>query len=173
MPRIPRLALAILFLLPCGLATAEPITLLQLRSEFLDRGISPVDVVLVEGHPILSGKILGHGFDAILRDCEGEEKACEGVRFVSCVELPGSTLADAMEFANTYNQGFSEGSAYAQEKIFGPVVCLRKQEKFRDEQKFGMEQIFDWQVALEDFIKTVEDARNARVAANVTGLGAK
>ena len=167
MNRLAALMLLLLAAVPAPAALAKPITLLELREAFTSRGINVPQVAYLDGHPVMSGYMLGQNFEAILSDCAGEEKACESVRFVSCREMPGQSRIEALEIANTYNTGYKDGAAYADEKWFGQVVCLKMTRTFRDEEEFGLDQIFDWQITLEDFLQDMDDAETDTLAANV------
>jgi hypothetical protein len=148
-------------------ALAEPITLVQLRDEFAKRDAEALDIAYLDGHPVMTGEMLGQSFDAILRDCEGPQKACEAIRYVSCREMPGFSRIEALEIANAHNAGYKNATAYAEEKWFGQVVCIRLQQEFRDETKFGLRQIFEWQIELEDFLQEMDDAQTDKLAENV------
>ena len=157
---------------PLGLAFAEPITIVQLRDEFAKRDAEALDIAYLDGHPVMTGEMLGQSFDAILRDCEGPQKACEAIRYVSCREMPGFSRIEALEVANTHNAGFKNATAYAEEKWFGQVVCIRLQQEFRGETTFGLRQIFEWQIELEDFLQEMDDAQSDKLAVNVLDNGA-
>ena len=148
-------------------AIAEPITIIELRDEFAKRDAEALDIAYLDGHPVMTGEMLGQSFDAILRDCEGPQKACEAIRYVSCREMPGFSRIEALEIANAHNAGYKNATAYAEEKWFGQVVCIRLQQDFRDDVTFGLRQIFEWQIELEDFLQEMDDAESDKLAANV------
>lgn len=148
-------------------AFAEPITIIQLRDEFAKRDAEALDIAYLDGHPVMTGEMLGQSFDAILRDCEGPQRACEAIRYVSCREMPGFSRIEALETANAHNSGYKNAIAYAEEKWFGQVVCIRLQQDFRDDVQFGFRQIFEWQIELEDFLQEMDDAQSDKLAVNV------
>jgi len=163
---------ALLLLLPAVAAPAlqafaEPITIIELRDEFAKRDAEALDIAYLDGHPVMTGEMLGQSFDAILRDCEGPQKACEAIRYVSCREMPGFSRIEALEVANAHNAGYKDAAAYAEEKWFGQVVCIRLQQDFRDDVQFGFPQIFEWQMELEDFLQEMDDAQADKLAVNV------
>lgn len=165
MKRLSILAISLLVAAP--VASADPITLTQLRNEFAMRSIDVPQVAYLDGHPVLSGEMLGQEFEAVLYECEGPEKACEAIRYNSCYEMPDFSRIEVLEVANTYNQSYKRGTAYAEEKWFGQVVCVKLQQEFRNTEEFGLKQIFEWQIELEDFIQEMEDAVSGKLAANV------
>jgi hypothetical protein len=167
------LSLLLMVAAPLLHAFAEPITIVQLRDEFAKRDAEALDIAYLDGHPVMTGEMLGQSFDAILRDCEGPQKACEAIRYVSCREMPGFSRIEALEVANAHNAGHKKATAYAEEKWFGQVVCIRLQQEFRDEMKFGLSQIFEWQIELEDFLQEMDDAQSDRLAVNVLDNGAE
>jgi hypothetical protein len=169
MSRILALFLSCLVAMP---ALAEPITITQLRDEFTKRGTVALRVAYLDGFPVMTGEMQGQSFDAILRDCEGPEKACEAVRYVTCHEMQGFSRIEALEVANTYNAGFKNAAAYAEEKWFGQVVCIRLQQEFRGVERYGMRQIFEWQIELEGFLQDMDEAQTDKLAANVLDSGA-
>lgn len=148
-------------------ALAKPVTLTEARKEFAMRGTDVPQVAYLDGHPVLSGEMLGQGFEAVLYECEGAEKACEAIRYTSCHEMPDFSRIEALEVANTYNQTYKRGTAYAEEKWFGQVVCMKLQQRLGQDDVFGLNQIFEWQVELEDFLQAMEDATTDKLAANV------
>ena len=148
-------------------AIAEPITIIELRNEFAKRDAEALDIAYLDGHPVMTGEMLGQSFDAILRDCEGPQKACEAIRYVSCREMPGFSRIEALEIANAHNAGYKNAAAYVEEKWFGQVVCVRLQQEFRDDVRFGFRQIFEWQTELEDFLQEMDDAQSDKLAVNV------
>jgi len=154
-------------------ALARPITLMQLRDEFAKHNTDGLQVAYLDGHPVLNGEMLGQSFEAILRDCEEPQKACEAIRYVTCRELPDFSRIEALEVANNYNAGYKNATAYAEEKWFGQVVCIRLQQEFRDPQEYGFKQIFEWQIELEDFLQDMDEALTHKLAANVLDNGAQ
>ena len=167
MKRITVLTLSLLFAFPAPAVHAQPITLMQLRDEFARRGTEALQVAYLDGHPVLNGEMLGQSFEAILRDCEGPEKACEAIRYVTCREMPDFSRIEALEVANAYNAGYKNATAYAEEKWFGQVVCIRLQQEFRGIEPYGLKQIFEWQIELEDFLQDMDDAMTDKLASNV------
>ena len=167
MKRFAALAFSVLVALPMPAALAKPISLIQLRDEFARRGTEALQMAYLDGHPVLNGEMLGQSFEAVLRDCEGPEKACEAIRYVTCREMPDFSRIEALEVANTYNQGFKSGTAYAEEKWMGQVVCIKLQQEFHGTEGFGLKQIFEWQITLEDFLQGMDDAQTDMLASNV------
>lgn len=161
------LVLLLTVVAPLLQAVAEPITIIQLRDEFAKRDAEALDIAYLDGHPVMTGEMLGQSFDAILRECEGPQKTCEAIRYVSCREMPGFSRIEALEIANTHNAGYKNATAYAEEKWFGQVVCIRLQQEFRDEAQFGLRQIFEWQIELEDFLQEMDDVQTDKLAVNV------
>ena len=123
-------------------ALAEPITITQLRDEFTKRGTVALRVAYLDGFPVMTG------------------------------EMQGFSRIEALEVANTYNAGFKNAAAYAEEKWFGQVVCIRLQQEFRGVERYGMRQIFEWQIELEDFLQDMDEAQTDKLAANVLDSGA-
>ena len=171
MKRLAVLAFALLVGVPAPFALARPITLMQLKGELASRDVDSLKVAYLDGHPVLSGEMLDQGFEATLRDCTGPEKACEAIRFVSCYEMPEHSRIEALEVANAYNMDVKSGVAYAEEQWFGQTVCLKLLQSFRGDEAFGLKQVFEWQMALEDFVQGMEDARTSRLATNVLDIG--
>ncbi|MEO1966502.1 hypothetical protein, partial [Hyphomonas sp.] len=89
---------------------AEPITIIELRDEFAKRDAEALDIAYLDGHPVMTGEMLGQSFDAILRDCEGPQKACEAIRYVSCRQMPGFSRIEALEIANAHNAGYKNAT---------------------------------------------------------------
>ena len=164
--RATSILLLLVAALPC-MSAAEPITITQLRDEFAKRGTDALDVAYFDGHPVMTGEMLGQTFDAILRECEGPQKACQAVRYVSCREMPDFSRIETLEIANTHNSGYGKATAYAEEKWFGQVICIRLQQEFPGQEEFGLNQIFEWQIELEDFLQEMDDAETDKLAANV------
>ena len=136
-------------------------------NEMALRGAESLQIAYLDGHPVLTGEMLGQGFEAVLRECEGPQSACESIRYVSCREMPDHSRIEVLEIANAYNSGYRSGAAYAEEKWFGQVVCLRLQQEFRGEEAYGLKQYFEWQIELEDFLQGMDDAMTDKLAANV------
>ena len=152
-------------------ALARPITLTELRDAFAKRGADSLQIAYLDGHPVLSGEMLEQGFEAILRDCQGPERACESIRYVTCHEMPDISHVEALEIANTYNTGYKNATAYAEEKWFGQVVCIRLQQDFRGDEEYGIKQIFEWQIEIEDFLQAMDDTLTDKVASNLLDSG--
>ena len=146
-------------------ANAEPITLLDMRLEFQKRSYERIDVAYRNGHPVLTASIFGQSFNAVLRECEGVDIACEAVRYTSCIEFPEGSVVDPYRVANAYNSGFRPGAAFVPESSRTRQVCLRMHQRFAGTEKFGFEEIYDWQSTLEDFILDVEDEIRIRTEA--------
>ncbi|KCZ84807.1 hypothetical protein HAD_03970 [Hyphomonas adhaerens MHS-3] len=146
-------------------AFAETVTASQLRGELVKYGAEAVEISYEDGHPMLTGDMLGQAFDVTLSDCDGPQPACRSIRYVSCREMADFSRIEALEIANTHNAGFKDTTAFAEEKWFGQVVCLRLQQEFRGEIQFGQRQVFEWQIELEDFLQEMDDARAAKQAA--------
>lgn len=149
-------------------ALAETVTANQLRGELVKYGAEAVEISYEDGHPMLSGEMLGQAFDVILSDCEGPQNACRSIRYESCREMADFSRIEALEIANAHNAGYKDAAAFAEEKWFGQVVCLRLHQDFRGETQFGLRQVFEWQIELEDFLQEMDDARAVKQAA--TGL---
>lgn len=147
-------------------AFAELVTANQLRDELAKYGAEAMEISYEDGHPVLTGEMLGQAFDVTLSDCEGPQNACRALRYVSCHEMADFSRIEALEIANTHNAGYRDTTAFAEEKWFGQVVCLRLQQEFRGETEFGPRQVFEWQIELEDFLQEMDDARAVKQAAN-------
>lgn len=147
-------------------AFAELVTANQLRDELVKYGAEAMEISYEDGHPLLTGDMLGQAFGVTLSDCEGPQNACSTLRYVSCHEMAEFSRIEALEIANAHNAGYRDSSAFAEEKWFGQVVCLRLQQDFRGGTEFGLRQVFEWQIELEDFLQEMDDARAEKQAAN-------
>lgn len=147
-------------------AFAELVTANQLRDELAKYGGEAMEISYDDGTPVLAGEMLGQNFEVTLSDCEGPQNACRTLRYVSCHEMADFSRIEALEIANAHNAGFRDAAAYAEEKWFGQVVCIRLRQDFRDNVRFGLRQIFEWQIELEDFLQEMDDARAMKQAAN-------
>lgn len=163
------LLLAQIFLI-CEPAFAKPITLVEFRNEFLLREFNSVKIGYIDTHPTMSAAVDGQGFDAVLRECSPIEGTCQAARFTACRELPDYSRSEALELANDMNVGFNRGTAYAKSGTAASSVCVRLQVTFRDDDNFGIRQIYEWQRALEEFTTSVDQDLNARLAADVRAL---
>ncbi len=160
---LPFLLLAAAFVFP---ANAELVTAGQLRGELAKYGAEAMEISHEDGKPVLTGDLLGQAFDVSLSDCEGPQNACRSLRYESCQEMVEFSRIEALEIANTHNAAFRNATAFAEEKWFGQVICLRLQQDFRGEREFGQRQVFEWQIELEDFLQEMDDARAVKQAAN-------
>ncbi|MEZ5999953.1 hypothetical protein [Hyphomonas sp.] len=161
--KLPLFLMAAAFVFP---ANAQLVTVNQLRDELAKYGAEAMEISHEDGHPVLTGEMLGQAFDVSLSDCEGPQNACRALRFVSCHEMAEFSRIEALEIANTHNAGYRDAAAFAEEKWFGQVVCLRLQQNFRGEAGFGQRQVFKWQIELEDFLQEMDDARAEKQAVN-------
>ena len=160
---LPLLLMTAAFVLP---AEADLVTANQLRGELTKYGAEAMEISYEDGHPMLAGEMLGQAFEVTMSDCEGPQNACRSLRYVSCHEMAEFSRIEALEVANTHNAGYRDATAFAEEKWFGQVVCLRLQQDFRGETEFGLRQVFEWQIELEDFLQEMDDARAVKQAAN-------
>ena len=157
------LLMAAAFALP---ASAELVTANQLRDELSKYGAEAMEISYEDGHPMLTGEMLGQAFEVTMSDCEGPQNACRSLRYLSCHEMAEFSRIEALEIANAHNAGYRDTTAFAEEKWFGQVVCLRLHQDFRGETEFGLRQVFEWQIELEDFLQEMDDARAVKQAAN-------
>ena len=149
-------------------AHAKPITLLEMRHEYQKRGYERIDVAYRNGHPVLTASIFGQSFDAVLRECEGIEYACEAVRFTTCFAFPEQADADPYLVANAYNRGVRPGASYVPDESETTKVCLRMHQRFSGADSFGHDEIYAWQNTLENFLLDVETEIRLRTDANVS-----
>ena len=160
---LPLLLMAVAVAFP---ANAELVTANQLRDELAKYGAEAMEISYEDGHPTLTGEMLGQAFEVGLSDCDGPQNACRLLRYVSCHGMADFSRIEALEIANTHNAGYQGTTAFAEEKWFGQVVCVRLQQDFRGETEFGQRQVFEWQIGLEDFLQEMDDARAVKQAAN-------
>lgn len=149
----PVLSLFVAIVAMAAQAFAAPITLVDLQRELGKRGVKAVQIAYLKGFPVAAGEFDGQPFFAILRNCALGKEPCESIRFEACggpSELPRT---DLLEIVNAYNAGFYSGSAFVEPNAdLGSLACVRLQMEFRDENLFGMDEVFAWQQTIEDFL---------------------
>ena len=154
----PILALFIALVPMAAQALAAPITLVDLKRELDKRGVEAVQIAYLKGFPVAAGEFDGQPFFAILRNCALGKEPCGSVRFEACGRPSGLPRSELLEIVNGYNAGFYSGSAFVEPNAdLGALACVRLQIEFRDENLFGMDEVFAWQQTIEDFLNFYDE----------------
>lgn len=164
-----RCAIAALFSVSvAAMASAAPTTVKEVAAALEKQGAGSMQSAIMNGKPMITGRMMDTGFTAVLKTCDDAMEACQSIVFKTCHDSVGIARLDMLEIANAYNQRTFRGTAIVDETgSIGDVVCVEYEAEFPGDRTFGDHLVTNWAEAMADFEDHVRGEMSDRLAASI------